>query len=210
MQLSKKVETTMIVLGLAAGGLATLVWIVWLCLLHRFTAKLAVDEGLPVSTQNLLEENENKRDSVQEPADDKVEVPLAIPLPPPSSYVQIEVEELSETSCYGRKRRYEEMETGDMEQGSSTSTEETKWKVDTHPSKSKPSVKKQITTASRDGIIEKGQKDEVDPFASYDREYQTAFVQREIHSIADLTARWKRWARSQEKSPDERKSPPSS
>ena len=38
-----------------------------------------------------------------------------------------------------------------------------------------------------------------DPFSQYDKQYQAAFVQREIYSTAEIAARWKMYARNQQK-----------
>ena len=199
---SKEVETAMIITGLAAGGIAVLLFIMWLCALLSFTRRkhLEVIHVLPTtSSETIRRDNAAERNAALLKALSKFQ--KEVPLPPPSSLVPSHVSDVKQRKrVIQRKRTHSEVEVR---------TKAGSWKVSLETESSERPEKARSIRSSKVGSVTvaiaaettfhppSDAESKTDPFSCYDRQYETAFVQRELASTANATARWKICARIQ-------------
>lgn len=244
----------MIVVGLAAGSVATLVCLLWTCMLYDCCRLKGDDTGpgliLPVTTATPDEantttrtisnsSNNNNTTIKYKPSSKARKASLernaallkalnaidgtAVPLPPPTSIVPAvadgDEKRAGMTAHYSRKRKYDEVTavTSSLDITERGARGAVSWKdplstIDDDP-KDDGDVDAPISTRSptsgtrghykirqcgdktSTGTLS-AEKNIVDPFSFYDKQYQTAFVQREVYDAAVATSRWKICART--------------
>lgn len=189
LQLSKGIEITMIIIGLAAGSIATLLCLVYTFVLLGVASRKNVDDSpsiLPTTTDNGLPDKRHAYSQARKNAELLAAISSIqneVPLPPPTSLVPPPISRSSSkvpSYTVRKKRKYDEVGV--------TADEEGSWKDDLTITLSHPSRK---CTVKATTYRRKEEQVETDPFDCYDKQYEVALVRREIESAADTTARWK-------------------
>lgn len=249
-EVSKGLETAMIVMGLAAGSIATLICLVWTCVIYKSSRRKDFFKNIQRQHQQQRDKilpttnTDKKNDTTpsQEEVASKHNAALlaalvaiqneAVRLPPPTCLVpswkatSTSISRSDECQLtQPKKRKHDETNNIKVEPeeeesldknahlslaGSNISTEHTNDVDSTAAATSSVSpthrrqgkirkfvVKMSCSPASKTKA--KKNNTTADPFSHYDKQYETAFVQRELHDAADTTARWKICARAQSK-----------